>query len=209
MKAGIRVRAREDDIEWVGRLFKGWKRVQVAAAGLRWRENLSFVVSHSVAGGVYVDEVFTSKGWRGKGVAEGMLQRAVGGAHAELMVREEGRKGEEADGEPWRAYERMGLVRGVLGAAGDTYGAVEGCRYMKGRLRAGAGTSKGCMLTELGKVTEVVGWENLTAEMGILRWNGWFAARMGSKRRMRGRASGGRGSQAERGMWWFSTRRTE
>ena len=59
---------------------RGWKRVQVAAAGLRWRENLSFVVSHSVTGGTYVDEVFTSKGWRGKGVAEGMLQRVVGGA---------------------------------------------------------------------------------------------------------------------------------
>ena len=65
----------------------------------------------------------------------------------------------------------MGLVRGVLGAAGDAYGAVEGCRYMKGRLRAGVGADRGRMLTELGKVTEVVGWENLTAEMGdAMEW---------------------------------------
>ena len=155
-----------------------------------------------------MDEVFTSKGWRGKGVAEGMLQRAVGGAHVELMVREEDRKGEEADGEPWRAYERMGLVRGVLGAAGDTYGAVEGCRYMKGRLRAGAGTSKGRMLSELGKVTEVVGWENLTAAMGdamewlVCRAHGVDAA--DAQESIRGR----RRSQAARGMWYYSTHRT-
>ena len=93
--------------------------------------------------GTFVDEVYVSKEWRRTGVAEGMLQRAVGSACAELMVRREGRTGEEAAGEPWKAYERMGLSAGAVGEGGRAWGGRPGCQYMCGQLRMGRHEDRG------------------------------------------------------------------
>ena len=51
----------------------------------------------------------------------------------ELMVRRRERRGEEAEGEPWKAYKKMGMTEGRLGARGEMgYEGVKGCSYMRG-----------------------------------------------------------------------------
>ena len=70
------------------------------------------MIGHAVWGGRwYIDEVYTAKGWRGRGVARALMGRMTGGRQIELMVRRRDRKGDEAETEPWKAYERnMGVL---------------------------------------------------------------------------------------------------
>ena len=130
-----RVKNREDEISRVRGVMAAWDTGTREQQRKR-QERMSFVVGHEVWGGRwYVDEVYTAKGWRGRGVARAMMGRLTGGKQMELMVRRRDRKGEEAEAEPWKAYEKMGMKTGRLGAAGEMgYAGVKGCQYMRGTI---------------------------------------------------------------------------